>query len=149
MIVVDSSCLLAIRQDEPEKDAFTAVLEGGDRCILSAVNAHEAACVMRGRYGAQGVEGLWDLIAAAETEIVPFDEQQMRAAATAFDWNFLFEFSEFLLLWAYVRSRHDRGLAKEAISEWPRSATMATNVAFADLRAEWWNLEMFGATRQF
>jgi uncharacterized protein with PIN domain len=57
---------------------------------LSAVNVHEAECVMRGRYGAQGVERLWDLIAAAETEIVPFDEQQMRAAATAFDRNFLF-----------------------------------------------------------
>jgi ribonuclease VapC len=85
MIVVDSSCLLAILQDEPEKDAFRAVLEGGDRCILSAVNAHEAACVMRGRYGAEGVGRLWDLIAAAEIEIVPFDELQMRAAATAFD----------------------------------------------------------------
>jgi uncharacterized protein with PIN domain len=42
MIVVDSSCVLAILQNEPEKDAFRAVLAGGNRCLMSAVNVHEA-----------------------------------------------------------------------------------------------------------
>jgi ribonuclease VapC len=85
MIVVDSSCLLAILQNEPEKDGFEATLAGGDRCIMSAVNVHEALCVMRGRHGQAGVARLWELLAAAEIEIVPFDEPQVRAAAAAFD----------------------------------------------------------------
>jgi uncharacterized protein with PIN domain len=49
MIVVDSSCVLAILQSEPEKDSFEATITGGDRCVMSAVNVHEALCVMRGR----------------------------------------------------------------------------------------------------
>jgi ribonuclease VapC len=85
MIVVDSSCLLAILQDEPENEAFRAILAGGDRLLMSAVNVHEALCVMRGRYGAAGVARLWDLIGEAEIEIAAFDELQVRAAAKAFD----------------------------------------------------------------
>ena len=77
MIVVDSSCLLAILQNEPEKDVFRAVLAGGDRCLMSAVNVHEALCVMRGRYGVAGAARFWDLIGDTEIEIVPFDELQV------------------------------------------------------------------------
>ena len=84
MIVVDSSCLLAILQNEPEKDSFEAILAGGDRSVMSAVNAHEALCVMRGRHGQAGAARLWELLAAAEMEIAPFDELQVRAAAVAF-----------------------------------------------------------------
>jgi uncharacterized protein with PIN domain len=42
MIVVDSSCLLAILQNEPEKRAFEAALAGDDRYVMSAVNVHES-----------------------------------------------------------------------------------------------------------
>ena len=85
MIVVDSSCLLAILQNEPEKPAFEAALASDDRYVMSAVNVHEALCVMRGRYGLAGAARLWDLINDTEIEIVPFDELQVRAAAAAFD----------------------------------------------------------------
>jgi len=85
MIVVDSSRLLAILLDEAEKQAFESVLTGAERLIISAFNAHEAACVMRGKHGPAGVARLWDLLAAAEIEIVPFDDVQVRAAAAAFD----------------------------------------------------------------
>jgi ribonuclease VapC len=84
MIVVDSSCVLAILQNEPEKDGFEAALAGGDRCVMSAVNVHEVLCVMRGRHGQAGAARIWELLAAVEIEIVPFDELQVRAAA-AFD----------------------------------------------------------------
>jgi uncharacterized protein with PIN domain len=43
MIVVDSSAFIAILFDEPEKQAFHDVLTGGERCFMSAVNAHETA----------------------------------------------------------------------------------------------------------
>ena len=84
MIVVDSSCILAILQNEPEKDAFRAMLAGGERSVMSAVNVHEALCVMRGRYGVEGAARVWDLINGAGIEILAFDEAQVRAAEAAF-----------------------------------------------------------------
>ena len=85
MIVVDSSALIAILLDEPEKHVFEDFIAGGERCVMSAVNAHETACVLRSRYGQQAVARLWRLLSDCEIEIVPFDEAQMRAAAVAFD----------------------------------------------------------------
>ena len=85
MIVVDSSALLAILFKEPEKQSFEAVLSGVDRCVISAVNAHETACVLRLRHNQAMVDELWRLLAENEIEIVPFDEIQVRAAAVALD----------------------------------------------------------------
>jgi ribonuclease VapC len=85
MIVVDSSALLAILFKEPEKQSFEAVLAGAERCVISAVNAHETACVLRLRHSQEMVEELWRLLAENEIEIVPFDEVQVRAAAVALD----------------------------------------------------------------
>ena len=45
MIVVDSSALIAILFDEPEKQAFQDIITDGERCLMSAVNAHETASV--------------------------------------------------------------------------------------------------------
>jgi uncharacterized protein with PIN domain len=51
MIVVDSSALCAVFFNEPEKSAFQAILDGDERCVVSAVNAFETACVLRGKLG--------------------------------------------------------------------------------------------------
>jgi ribonuclease VapC len=85
MIVVDSSALIAIFFDEPERLAFETVIAGGEPCAISAVNAHETASVLRIRHGAAAVDRLWLFLEASEIEIVPFDETQVRAAAEAFD----------------------------------------------------------------
>lgn len=85
MIVVDSSALLAILLLEPEQRAFEDVIAAADRCLISAVNAHESATVLRVRYGRIAVERFWDLLTTSEIEIYPFDESQVRIAATAFD----------------------------------------------------------------
>ena len=84
MIVVDSSALCAIFFDEAEKDACQTVLDGDDHCVLSAVNAHETACVLRGRLG-QAAAAFWRWLADNRVNVVPFDEVQARAAAVAFD----------------------------------------------------------------
>ena len=39
MIVVDSSALIAVLFKEPEKKAFQDIIDGDERCVLSAVNA--------------------------------------------------------------------------------------------------------------
>jgi ribonuclease VapC len=49
MIVVDSSALVAIGQDEPDADDMLYVLETSVRAIISPVNAVEAGLVLIGR----------------------------------------------------------------------------------------------------
>jgi ribonuclease VapC len=85
MIVVDSSALIAVLFQEPEKQAFQTVIDGDERCVLSAVNAHETACVLRGRLGVAAVTRFWQWLIDNQIEIAPFDEAQVRAAAVAFD----------------------------------------------------------------
>jgi ribonuclease VapC len=85
MIVVDSSALIAVLFEELEKQAFQDIIDGDERCVLSAVSAHETACVLRGRLGVVAVAVFWQWLADNEVEVVPFDEVQVRAAAAAFD----------------------------------------------------------------
>jgi ribonuclease VapC len=85
MIVVDSSALLAIVFREPENQTFAEIIASTDRCIISAVNAHETATVLRLRHGRAAVESFWRLLVDSQIEIIPFDEVQVRAAALAFD----------------------------------------------------------------
>lgn len=85
MIVIDSSALLAVLLQEPDKQGFENTIAAADRCIISAVNAHESATVLRVRHGRAAVERFWELLTENEIEIFPFDEPQVRAAAIAFD----------------------------------------------------------------
>jgi ribonuclease VapC len=85
MIVVDSSALIAVLFDEPEKQNFQGIIDGEEHCVLSAVNAHETACVLRRRNGIAAVTRFWQWLIDNEIEVVPFDEVQVRAAAVAFD----------------------------------------------------------------
>jgi ribonuclease VapC len=85
MIVIDSSALVAILFDEPERQAFEDIIAGAERCVISAVSAHETATVVRLRHGVPAVQRSWQLLADSEIDIIPFDELQVRAAAVAFD----------------------------------------------------------------
>ncbi len=84
MIAIDSSALLAILFGEPEKGAFQDVIAGCDRLIVSAVNVHETAAVLRVRRGLAAVGALWEMLRENDIEIVAFDVVQARAAAAAF-----------------------------------------------------------------
>ena len=85
MIVVDSSAIIAILFREPGYQIFERVFASGERCVMSAVNAHETATVVRMRLGGAAVERVWRFIDSTGTEVIPFDEAQVRVAATAFD----------------------------------------------------------------
>ena len=85
MIVADSSALCAVFFNEPEKSAFQAILDGDERCIVSAVNAHETACVLRGKLGQAAVVEFWQWLTDNRIEIVPFDAVQAYEAVAAFD----------------------------------------------------------------
>jgi ribonuclease VapC len=63
MIVVDSSALIAILLREPEHQDFEDIITSGERCVMSAVNAHETATVLRVRHGAAAVGKFWQFLA--------------------------------------------------------------------------------------
>ena len=86
MIVVDSSALIAVFFEEPEKQAFQDIIDGDERCVLSAVNAHETACVLRGRHGVVAVAEFWQWLADNnEIRIRTMPHETMRFTARISD----------------------------------------------------------------
>ncbi|WP_416356655.1 type II toxin-antitoxin system VapC family toxin [Aureimonas phyllosphaerae] len=84
MIVLDTSALIAILADEPEADAFSALLSEQREVSLSAGTAFEADIVARGRWGQAGSVRMSALLEKAAVRIEPFDEGQRRVAAEAY-----------------------------------------------------------------
>lgn len=83
-MVVDTSALLAILQDEPERRALTEAIESAASCCLSAATFVETSIVVESRYGAEGLRDLDLLIATASMEIVPVDAEQASVARMGF-----------------------------------------------------------------
>ena len=82
--MVDTSALMAILLDEPEKALFRDILAEAPRKIISAVNVLEAGIVITTRHGDDGIDVLTDLLDHAEIEVVPFDKAQSQLAFAAF-----------------------------------------------------------------
>ncbi|MCX6598501.1 MAG: type II toxin-antitoxin system VapC family toxin [Acidobacteria bacterium] len=83
-MTIDTSAVLAILQDEPERGEFVSLLEDAPRKVMSAVSVLEAAMVLEGRYGEDAGADLDQFLLRAAVEIVPFSEDQLRVARTAF-----------------------------------------------------------------
>lgn len=84
-IVVDTSAIIAILRNEPEKDRFVdAILTASSR-FMSAVSLQEAGIVIAGRHGdAAAWEPLDALVARLNLEIVAHDAALARIAREAF-----------------------------------------------------------------
>jgi len=95
-MVIDTSALVAILQDEPERGAFNEAIEAADRRSMSVVSFVEASTILETRFGPDGVRALDLVIAKADIELVPVDTEQAHAARTAFR--------------AYGKRRHPAGL---------------------------------------
>lgn len=83
-MVVDTSALLAILQDEPERRRFNEAIEAADHRALSTATLVEVSIVIEARHGAEGLRDLDQLLAAAQIDLVPVDVEQARAARLAF-----------------------------------------------------------------
>jgi ribonuclease VapC len=83
-MVIDTSALVAILQDEPERRAFNQALEDADSRAMSAATFVEASIVIEARYGAEGVRDFDQFLVKAEIEVVEVDLEQARAARRAF-----------------------------------------------------------------
>jgi ribonuclease VapC len=83
-MVLDTSALLAILQDEPERRAFNEAIEAADSRTLSAATYVETSIVVEVRHGAEGLRDLDLFIERAGIELVPVDGAQARIACRAF-----------------------------------------------------------------
>ena len=83
-MVIDTSAILAILQDEPERRAFNEAIEAADARRLSVVSFVELSIVIDTRFGAAGQRDLDLLLERAGVELVSVDLEQARAARRAF-----------------------------------------------------------------
>lgn len=79
-MVIDSSAILAILQDEPERQSFNQTIAAASERHLSAASLVEIAIVVEARFGAQGQRNLDLFLATAAIDVVPFDRQQAELA---------------------------------------------------------------------
>ena len=64
-MVIDTSALVAILGDEPERSAFIRAIDAADKRNLSVASFLETSMVIESRYGADGLRDLDLLIAKA------------------------------------------------------------------------------------
>lgn len=84
MIVVDSSALIAILLDEPERRSLVdAIVDYGEPCV-SAASYLETSMVMEAYSGVQGSRDIDDFMEDVGIRIVPVDQAQARLAREAF-----------------------------------------------------------------
>lgn len=95
-MVLDTSAIVAILQDEPEREQFIAAIEDAETRLLSAANFVETSIVIEARAGADGVRDLDLLIAKASIALAPVDPEQAHLARHA--WR------------RYGKGRHAAGL---------------------------------------
>ena len=83
-MVIDTSAIVAILQNEPEQDAFIEAIESADICLVSAASFIEASIVILTRYGMDGIHDLDLFMAKAGIEISSVDSDQANIARRAF-----------------------------------------------------------------
>ncbi len=83
-MTLDSSAVLAILREEPERDVFTSLIENDPRVLMSTMSVLEASIVIESRYGPGAGADLDAVLRGAGVEIVPFDGEQLEIARFAF-----------------------------------------------------------------
>lgn len=95
-MILDSSALVAIALDEPERATFVAKINAADRVAVGAPTLVEAGVVLSSRIGRDATDVLVDLVVAADAVVVEFGATHWREAVSA--W------------WRFGRSRHPASL---------------------------------------
>jgi ribonuclease VapC len=84
LIAVDSSALLAILLEEPEKIAFAEAIVMADVAKIGAPNYFEVSIVAESRRGRSGCRDLDQLASSLGLQVVPFDASHMEEAREAY-----------------------------------------------------------------
>jgi ribonuclease VapC len=83
-MVIDTSALLAILFDEPERRAFNEAIDAAESRVMSAATFVELSIVIESRVGAEGLRDLDLFIERAGIELATVDAEQAHAARRAF-----------------------------------------------------------------
>ncbi|MCP3982673.1 MAG: type II toxin-antitoxin system VapC family toxin [bacterium] len=83
-MVIDTSALLAILQDEPERRVFNETIEAAESRCMSVASHVEASIVIEARYGAEGLRELDRFVDRAGIELIAVDTEQGKLAREAF-----------------------------------------------------------------
>lgn len=83
-MVVDTSALVAILLEEPERDTFVEQIAEAEDPMVSATTLAEASIVMQSRAGDGGVTDVDELLASAGIRCVAVDDMQAHLALEAF-----------------------------------------------------------------
>ncbi|MCK4513812.1 MAG: type II toxin-antitoxin system VapC family toxin [Spirochaetaceae bacterium] len=83
-MIIDTSAILAILEDEPERHHFNTLMAHASVRRMSAASYVEAGIVVTARHGRAGLHDLMVLIARATIEISPFDQAQANIALDAY-----------------------------------------------------------------
>jgi ribonuclease VapC len=83
-MVIDTSALVAILSDEPERAAFAEAIERDPIRLVSAVSVVEASLVLEGRYGADAVDDFDLLLVKTAARVVPFSVDDIAGIRVAY-----------------------------------------------------------------
>jgi ribonuclease VapC len=83
-MVIDSSAVLAILQDEPERATFNRAIAADRVRLLSAANYLEVAIIIDRRRGEEGARDLRHYLIDAAINIVPVSASQAELARAAY-----------------------------------------------------------------
>ena len=83
-MVIDTSALVAIFQDEPERGWLNRSIESAERRAMSVASFVETSMIVESRFGAEGIRDLDLFVAKAGIELFPVDVEQAHVARTAF-----------------------------------------------------------------
>ena len=84
LMVIDTSALVPILQNEPERRRFDEAVEAAERRVMSVASFVETSMVIESRYGPDGRRNLDLFISKARIVLVPVDDEQAYVARDAF-----------------------------------------------------------------
>lgn len=82
-MVLDTSAVVAIVNDEPECETFASLLADAGDPLISAATVFECSMVIHGRFGLPAVQRFDDLLHASGIRIAAVDVAQAHAARDA------------------------------------------------------------------
>jgi len=83
-VTIDTSAIIAILWDEPERGAFNDAIAQAGKRQMSAATFVEASMVIEASRGYEGLRDFDLFVAAAGIELVPVDAEQAQLARQAF-----------------------------------------------------------------
>jgi ribonuclease VapC len=122
-VTIDTSAVLAILQDESEREEFVSVIERASERLISAVSVLAASMVLESRKGESGPYDLDDFLRSASIRVMPFDDEQLAIARVAFR--------------RFGRGRHSATLnfgdcASYALAKWSGEPLLFKGTAFPE-----------------